>query len=122
MLTVTTLRTVAAKWDRNSKEGALNICSRRALGRKDSEEERSLREDETVIESSRRTVTEKKNRSSRQKRRGNGGSGEPNKPTSRLLTILCKVANLLRGSQGGGDAALDSSLGSQSFEGEQHTS
>jgi len=113
MLTVTTLRTEAAKGNRNSKEGALNICSRRALGRKDSEEGRSLREDETVSESSRRTaIVEKENRSSRQKRRGNGGSGEPDKPTSRLLTILCKVANLLRGSQSGGDDALDSSLGS----------
>jgi len=58
MLAVTTLRTEAAKGNRNSKEGALNICSRRALGRKDSEEERILREDETVCESSRRTVTE----------------------------------------------------------------
>jgi hypothetical protein len=112
MLIVTTLQTEAAKGNRNSKEGALNICSRRALGRKDSEEARSLREDETVIESSRRTVTEEKNRCSRQKRRGNGGSGESNKPTSRLLTILCKVANLLRGSQSGGNDALDSSLGS----------
>jgi len=60
MLAVTTLRTEAAKGNRNSKEGALNICSRRALGWKDSEEAHSLREDETVSESSRRTVTEEK--------------------------------------------------------------
>jgi hypothetical protein len=99
MLTVTMPQTEAAKRDRNSKEGALNICSRRALGRKDSKEARNLREDETVSESSRRTVTEEKeNCTFRQKRRGNGRSGEPNKPTSRLLTILCKVANLPRGS------------------------